>query len=174
MPKVPQLDLKTYTVQALSFEARNDFDPGIDLLSQVELGYSVEPHPEGAPEFAAFLSIRLGTEQLEKANLPYTVAIRIAGVFQAARELKPLELESELVINALTILYGVARGHVAQSTGVGMYGKLVLPAVSFADLVEETRPRTATAEASKKSPKSGKPLQRSKAKRATRHKEQRK
>lgn len=158
MPKVPQLDLKTYTVQALSFEARNDFNPEHDLLSQVELGYSVEPHPEGAPEFAAFLSIRLGTEQLEKPNLPYDVSIRIAGVFQAARELRPLETESELVVNALTILYGVARGHVAQSTGVGMYGKLVLPAVSFADLVEEGKPKPPSAEVSKRSPTKRKPV----------------
>ncbi len=71
----------------------------------------------------------------KKPNVPYRCTIALSGDFRSMRKLKPTAIPAGVVNNALTILYGVARGIVGQATAAAPAGKFVLPAVTFDSLV---------------------------------------
>lgn len=140
MSKLPLLNLDDYELHSLSFEPREPFDPSKVVVSQVEVGFRADRHIENAQEFRLVLAVRLHTDGIDEPNLPYALTVKIVGIFTSAVPLPAEAIPQEVLINALTLLYGTCRGFVAQLTGTAVYGKLVLPSVTFSDLVARSRP----------------------------------
>jgi len=135
MSKIPQLSFDDYEIHSLSFDPRESFDPQKAIVCQVEVGFRADRHSTNDREFRVVLAIRLHTDGVEGPNLPYTLSMRLFGVFTSAVSLETQAIPTDMLINALTLLYGVCRGFVAELTGSALYGKLVLPSVAFAELV---------------------------------------
>lgn len=121
----------------MSVQTREDFKPQKPLLSQIGTDLMVGHVDDQPTMFLVRLGLRFHTEGVEeRANLPYDLSIAVRGFFQAPHPITPLEIPAPLVLNAVSILYGIARGHVGQTTGTFPHGPMTLPAATFVDLIE--------------------------------------
>jgi len=82
--------------------------------------------------FRKLLHVRLATEDDQKYG--WLIDIELVGIFFFRSEIETGELKHFLETNALTLLYGIARGHVASQTALFESGKIVLPSIDFASV----------------------------------------
>lgn len=64
-------------------------------------------------------------------NLPYSFSIQIIGFFEVHPQWPKEKIDELVRINGPAVLYGIAREIIAQNTGRGPWGSLLLPTVNF-------------------------------------------
>lgn len=133
------LNIREYVADRLEITPREGiYDPNIPVLCQVELGFAAAADESAEHSFRVALRVRLHADGLARpANLPYFVTINLQGAFDTPVRIAPTAIPASLVLNALMILYGVARGIVGDATNNFAHGRVVLPSVSFDSIVEK-------------------------------------
>ncbi len=63
--------------------------------------------------------------------------LRITGFFSFAKGTDEQMIEKMIPLNGLAILYGIARGVVAQATANSMHEKFILPTVNLVEATKE-------------------------------------
>src|SRR5438045_7375498 len=123
---LPLINVNEYLLHSLTFLPREDYKPEEPVKCQVETGFRADRDPSHDRRFGIRLSLRYHSEHMAEANLPYGLTIVVEGYFEY-----PFAFEGpvpkNLILNALMILYGIARGVVAQLTAAAVNGKFVLP-----------------------------------------------
>jgi preprotein translocase subunit SecB len=76
------------------------------------------------------MSVVLGKAQVER-GAPYRLRLKLSDVFSFRPNTPADRQERMITVNGPAILYGVARGIVAETTGAGRHGKYVLPSVDL-------------------------------------------
>lgn len=66
-----------------------------------------------------------------KENLPYAYSMQIIGFFEAHLKWPKAKIEELVKINGPAVLYGAAREILAQTTGRGPWGAILLPSANF-------------------------------------------
>lgn len=132
----PAINIRGYAIEALSLEPLVGFDPETQVISKiaVEFNFGVE-NPRS---FATLLRIRLEKEDESdglKQNLPYSTVVGIRGWFETPFDLNSKLVPAPMANNALMVLYGTLRGFLAQTTSMFSNGPMVLPAVTFEEMV---------------------------------------
>lgn len=103
-------------------------------LARLHFDYDVLYNSDEPGKWAIAMSFYLAPD--EDDALPcYEVEAQLFGFFDAS-EISADAVEYLVRVNGMTMLYGVMRGHVAGATGVFPMGKLVLPSVNMAAVVE--------------------------------------
>jgi preprotein translocase subunit SecB len=72
----------------------------------------------------------------EDPGYPYTFSVKISGYFSFAPEADKETMNRMIGPNGLSMLYGVARGLVAQITANGRHGKFVMPSMNFIEIIK--------------------------------------
>lgn len=136
----PLVEIHDYTLDALEIAAAGDYDRGKRTSCTVHVAFRADRAIDDLHRFRVMLDCRFEADQAEGAqpNLPYAVHVVTTGQFSTPRDLPPngISFPSSVVVNALMILYGIARGIVGQATAAGERGKYVLPSMTFQHLVE--------------------------------------
>lgn len=142
------INIRDYAVDRLEVVPRDrapQYDPTAPLICQIELQFAAAADAGEEHRFRVALRIRLHDENLQKpANLPYFVTIHLQGLFETPLQVAPTAIPAPLVQNALTVLYGTARGIVGQVTSNFGDGAIVMPAVTFNAIVERASRDPAT------------------------------
>lgn len=136
MPSSPLLSFLNYQPLGLKIEPDTNFDRSRPQRAQIEATFGVSRHESATQQFLIAFSCRLFRTTAED-NLPYAVEFGLTGEFLAAQKLEPDGIPARAVNNALSLLYGVARGIIGQATAGSVNGRFVLPTVTFDDLVAE-------------------------------------
>ncbi|MGC3974148.1 MAG: hypothetical protein QM771_07165 [Nitrospira sp.] len=92
-----------------------------------------------APDhFMVALVIVVEPSAMAPALDPYHINMRIEGYFTFQPGSAAIQSEKERMVslNGCSILMGLARGLVAQSTGVSEFGKYLLPSVNFVEILK--------------------------------------
>ncbi len=103
----------------------------------IEVGMETHKHPSEEKAFGLKSIFRFGPSSDLESNdgktLPYDIEVIVWGdfIFQAEIPLEAMELHKQ--ISAPSILYGIARAFVAQSTAMFSAGKFILPTVRFTE-----------------------------------------
>ncbi len=138
---IAQLQLNNFFTDSLSVKTNQFFDPKIkDGLISGKINCSTEiAIPKDGIQIPSRVVLVVSIEPAtEKPALePYELKIKIVGFFTFNGEMASDQKERMLGLNGASILYGVARGIIAQTTGGGIYGKYILPAVNFVDILEK-------------------------------------
>jgi preprotein translocase subunit SecB len=142
----PAINIRAYTVERLEIaERRGTYDPSVPLFSQIEVQFAANAEAGADHRFGVALRLKLHDEGLPRpANMPYWLTIHLSGVFDTRGTVAPTAIPAPLVHNALTLLYGVARGIVGDATSNFPRGRIVLPSVTFDSLVEKAQRDPAT------------------------------
>jgi preprotein translocase subunit SecB len=127
-PQAP-LQLESFFVEALSYRAREGFDLKQKPVERMDVTVN-SLQPKDAPNrFMVRLEVKIG--QQESSNARCELDLRLVGFFALPDGLN-LKLRTAMQAqNAPSILYGVARQIVAETTGNGPWGKLFLPTMNF-------------------------------------------
>ena len=134
MPKPqPVLDLDEYVVERLSVESNPSFSMEKDVDCELKILPEIAQHAEVDTLFKVGIDIRVRGNS--RRNAPYSISLRILGFFRFADKTSVETRRKMLATNALPILYGVARGVVAQLTAQCVSGKYILPTINFVELI---------------------------------------
>src|SRR5438105_14478302 len=126
MPKSrPVLDLNEYVIEQLSIDTNPAYKGDKPVETDLRIATDVAQHKDHDTKFR--VSIDLRTRSITRKNTPYSVTLRVLGFFKFDEESSSEQRHRMLATNALPILYGFARGVVAQVTAQGAAGKFILP-----------------------------------------------
>ena len=130
----PLLNFIDYHLARLRVEPEPSFAPEDPQRAQIQTTFAVGRDPEQKQRFEVTLSVNIYKESADE-NVPYLVEFTIVGQFWSNVLLTSRGIPVLIVINALSLLYGAARGIVGQVTAGGTHHRFVLPSLSFDDSV---------------------------------------
>lgn len=131
-----QLNIEEYFVDELIVRTNTAYAPGKKPIDDVDVAFHVRRKGQ-EPLFMISMAIELNKAKKSFAASPYYVAVKLSGFFSFQEGTDEDTIQNMLGLNALAILYGVARGVVGQATASGIFGKCVLPSVNFVELVKK-------------------------------------
>ena len=127
-PRVP-LQLESYHVESLNYRLREGFDQKQPPLERVDVKSDSFQHKDTPNRFMVRLWVKVG--QKDGSNARCDLDLRVAGFFALPEGLDQEVRISMHAQDAPSILYGVARQIVAETTGNGPWGKVFLPTMNF-------------------------------------------
>lgn len=69
------------------------------------------------------------------------IGVRLVGLFHLPDDTEESLVKTLVPLNCLAILYGIARGAVAQATGMVPGGPMILPPVNFVEVLKQRKRR---------------------------------
>lgn len=130
--KLSPIQLEAYALLDLSYRA----NLGHKVDQPTEYGYEdIAVHEtcvrtkEDERVWALTLSVRV--QPKPESNAPYSISLQLSGLVRALPELKSDDVDSLMRINGASLLYGVAREVVRQTTSLGPFPALLIPSVTF-------------------------------------------
>lgn len=142
MSPVPQLELRDSHLLDLQIRTNPEFDGKADPKTTVSFAHTSGRHVSDPRQLRVELRVRIDPKDNDAKRKPYWIEIAVVGYFTSRDEKPEGDVPPVVVENALTILYGIARGIVSSVTGNGPHGKFLLPTITFAKTVD--RPVAAT------------------------------
>jgi|GEM_PF-1895409 len=88
-------------------------------------------------QFQVKLLFTVDPAQTAPALDPYRIRIRLIGRFEFSKDISKEIMNRMVKLNGSSILFGLARGIVAQVTGTGRSGGYLLPTVNFVEMFKE-------------------------------------
>ncbi len=134
-----QLNIADYVVEELTLKGNADYHKTAkEEKGEINIGFNIKRKGKG-PLFMVTMVIELNKSKQIFAIGPYYVFIKISGFFEFVKGTDEETMQKMIGLNGLVMLYGVARGVVAQITANGAHGKFVLPSVNFVELIKNSR-----------------------------------
>ena len=140
----PPLQLNSFFLEQLSYRATPlpEFDPSKPLEERHNVDYDIAPNASGG--FTVRLSLGVTAEPGKNCRCQLTLSL--IGFFSMAPGTDDKTRDSMLTLNAPSILYGIARQIVAETTGNGPWGKVFLGTADFVQIAKsksQARPAVA-------------------------------
>lgn len=133
----PLLTILDFTLLEFSVQRHELYRAGEALQASVRSTYRIGRIDESPERFGIFLTLEYFASK-ESENIPYDLTIGLSGDFASFARLDADAVPETMVVNALAMLYGVARGIVGQTTAKAAHGSFTLPAITFYDLVADS------------------------------------
>jgi len=145
-----QLNLNDYFIDEFAFAANREREAGSTTSGAIDIDFNINRSSENPLDFmiTQVIDINRRDEDFEQGD--YRIHLKLSGFFSFAEGTSEEMINGMIAHNGLSILYGVARGSVADATATSWHGKFVLPAVNFIELVRQK------AEALSEKPRKGK------------------
>lgn len=137
MSPVP-LRLESFFVEDLTYRACRDYDQKRTPSERVDVKSHAYTLQDSDKRIMVRLVVKIGTDQ--SANTRCELELNLVGFFVLAERLGANLRAAMLTQNAPSILYGIARQVVAETTGNGPWGKVFLPTVNFVELAHTKAP----------------------------------
>ena len=143
------LQLSNYFVSEFSYRTNPAYRVEASVRHEGKIHWTVQLGTGiNAPDhFMLALSIVVEPSETPPPLDPYHISMRIDGAFNFASEnnLSQSEKERMVCLNGCSILMGLARGFVAQATGVSTFGKYLLPPVNFVEIAKDLQSNISSA-----------------------------
>ena len=94
-------------------------------------------HKEDSSDYLCKLQIFLTKGRALKAGAPYHFRLQLFGQFEFLEGTSTETQHRMIHVNGSSILYGVARGVLAEATSQARAGKYILPAINLIELLEK-------------------------------------
>ena len=132
------LNIDEYFVEDIHVKTNPAYRESDQESEAGQIKASIEVRRRGPePEFMISMTVEVNKEKQAFLASRYYVLVSIAGYFSFAPNVDETTIERMIGLNAPSILYGIARGVVAQTTGNCRYGKFILPTVNFVELTKK-------------------------------------
>lgn len=129
------LNIDEYFIEDISVKTNPDYKDDAPADGDVGVTFGIKRQGK-APLFMLTMSVNLVKAKNKKFTTPYQVSFSITGFFSFAAGTDEATINRMIGLNGLAVLYGLARGIVAQVTANGPYGKFILPTVNFVELLK--------------------------------------
>ena len=135
---ISPLQLNNYFVKELSYRSNPAYkaEPAVRNEGKIQCAVEFRTAITAPDHFMIALVLTVEPSTVTPALDPYHIHMRIEGYFNfdPGADIPQPEKERMVSLNGSSILMGLARGLVAQATGVSEFGKYLLPAVNFVEV----------------------------------------
>lgn len=138
---IATLQLNNFFVDSFSFETNPFYDPKVKenrIPGQIGCSFEVRAtREEGKIPYSIVFKVTIDPAKEKPSLDPYAIKFNIVGLFTLDGSLSDEERHRVLSLNGGTILYGIIRGIVAQTTGSGAFGKYIMPAINLVEIYDK-------------------------------------
>jgi len=134
-----QLNINDYAVEELTVKGNPEYQkPSKEQQGQIDIAFKMKRKGK-EPLFMITMIIELNKSKKAFIANAYYVYMKINGFFGFPKDTDEETMQKMIGLNGVVMLFGVARGVVAQATANGAHGKFVLPAVNFVELIKNSK-----------------------------------
>jgi preprotein translocase subunit SecB len=140
--KPSPLHLTDYFVTDLHFSANSKFDSNQEVqinFDDFQVGVEATAKPENKRGWQVIL--KLQHQPSAEANVPYRFTAEIIGLFIVVENCPEEHIERLVRTNGASMLYGILREVIRDTTARGPYSAILLPSTSFYER-DKTMPAT--------------------------------
>ena len=130
-----QLNLDEYFLGDISVKTNPEFEKRDQTLGEIGISFDIK-RKDMERHFMITMAISLNHAKKTFSKAPYQILLSITGFFSFSEGTDEETIHKLIGLNGLSILYGAARGAVAQVTANCRYGKFILPSVNFVELLK--------------------------------------
>ncbi len=132
-----QLNLNDYFIDEFAFVANREHEAAGASSGTLSVDFDIKRSGETPLDFMITLVVDVNPHDEEFERGDYRIHLKLSGFFSFAEGVNEEMINAMIAHNGLSILYGVARGSVADATATSWHGKFVLPAVNFIELIKQ-------------------------------------
>ncbi len=129
------LDIDDFFVEELAVKANPEYIEEASGDNKVSISFDIMRKGE-EPLFMISMSIDINKSKKAFSTAPYQLHLKLNGFFSFPEGTEEETIKKMIGLNGLVILYGTARGFVAQATANCLHGKFILPSVNFVELLK--------------------------------------
>jgi preprotein translocase subunit SecB len=134
-----QLNIDDYVVEELTIRGNPAYQKTAkEREAQIDITFSVKRKGKN-PLYLITMAIELNKSKKAFTDNAYYVYLKINGFFSFPKGVSEETMQKMIGLNGVVMLFGIARGMVAQATANGAHGKFVLPAVNFVELIKNSK-----------------------------------
>lgn len=133
------LNISDYFVEELRVKANGAYKGTSAEEGALETSVGIKRKGK-EPHFMIQMKVELNKEKADFDKSRYYVYLDISGFVNFAEGTDEETIKKMIGLNGPAILYGVARGVVAQATANCRHGKFVLPAMNFVKAIKKDPP----------------------------------
>lgn len=130
------LDIDEYYVRELIVKENPHYKPKKNYQDKVKVTFNIARKGTSLL-FKIDMGVQIGSSSKAIEKGPYYTSLKITGLFRFLKEAEEKTIARMINLNGLSILYGIARGVVAQATANGIHGKFILPSVNFVEILKK-------------------------------------
>lgn len=137
---ISPMQLNNYFVEEISIKENPAFDSSPDVerhIGTINCALNFAKGIDVADHFKVQMIVSVEPSTIPPALDPYQISLTVVGFFSfppGTSQMSDFDKDKLVSLNGSSILFGLARGLVAQATGIGQYGKYLLPPVNFLEL----------------------------------------
>ncbi len=138
----PLLNIDDYYVEEIVVRSNPLFKPD-DKKSDMKFAFGLKRNGK-KPLFMLPMTIEVNKSKKSFSVAPYYILLKIVGFFSFPDGTDEETIKKMIGLNALVMLYGTARGVVAQATSDSFHGKFILPSVNFVEIAAKQVKKTSS------------------------------
>ncbi len=129
------LNFDDYFVEEITVKSNPDYKPKDKVSGESSISFEIK---QKGSELFFMMPMTIEVNKTKKAfsAAPYYIYLKISGFFSFPEGTDEETIRKMIGLNGLVMLYGAARGVVAQVTANCPHGKFVLPSRNFVELVK--------------------------------------
>jgi preprotein translocase subunit SecB len=132
-----QLNLDEYFVDEISVKANTNYIEDEVVSGAIkEPEFFIQRNSENGLKFLVSMTIDVNREREDFEATNYQIHVKINGFFSFVEGTDEEMINKMIAPSGLSILYGVARGVVAQFTANCRYGKFLLPSLNISAILK--------------------------------------
>ena len=143
----PPLEISQYFIDELQVKVNQEYEGNGTHSGTLDVDFDIRKAPDG-PRFLITMTIDANKTEKAFSGAPYRVFLALSGFFEFAEGTDKETIDRLIGPNGLSILYGIARGTVAQATACCRHSKFILPAYNFMALLDQKAQQAARAKKS--------------------------
>lgn len=132
----PPLEISQYFIDELHVKVNPEYEGDGSHAGILVVDFDIRKAPD-ALRFLITMTIDVNKTDEAFAGAPYQLLLNLSGYFDFAEGTDQETVDRLIGPNGLAILYGIARGTVAQATACCRHDKFILPAYNFIELLNE-------------------------------------
>jgi preprotein translocase subunit SecB len=158
------LQLDAYFVDRLTIEVQEDLDR---TLASWDIEMNAEPEHliSNDDPLSHQLALTVSFRPSRPTSAPYAGEVKGRAFFRVSEDLDDEKTSQYVILNGSAVLFGLLRAQVAQVTGLGQFGPLLLPTINLVEAFssQSSVGTTALQPADAKKPAAKKPAAKKKA-----------
>lgn len=136
-PSPPSLKIDQYFVDEVHIRVNPQYREPKKASHEAKLTALIGIKRRGKlPEFMINIEVEVNKSEADFRVNPYYIFLKITGFFSFTEGTDEQTIERMIPLNGPAILYGIARGVVAQATGSSIHDKFILPTVNFVEVTK--------------------------------------
>jgi preprotein translocase subunit SecB len=132
------LNITDFFVDELKVRINHEYKKSGKEIADVTTSIGIKRKAK-EPEFMINMTVELNKSKEAFAKAPYYIYLDIVGFFSFIEGTDEETMSKMIGLNCPAIIYGVARGIVAQATANFRHGKFVLPTVNFVEAMKKAQ-----------------------------------